>query len=122
MKLHNILTSLTLAGSLCALTGQAYADGINFDSNPNNMQIFSTDFAGADAVRTVNVVCPQNGFLLAMAATEFDVVTASPKDVRITYGILSSANGVPRISPQYDILVGNTGVRFLAASPLMRQP
>jgi hypothetical protein len=117
MELRNVIASLTLAGSLCALAPQVYAStGIDFDTNPNNRTLLSTNFSSPDTLRTVNATCPANGFLLAMADTEFDVFTSVPKDVRITYGIRKSGN----VSPTYDILLGGTGNRFLPASNLMR--
>lgn len=75
MKLHTVLTSLTLAGSLCALTGQAYAaadQGIDFDiGTAAPVTVNSTSASAATVLKTVTATCPQNGFLFAMATANF---------------------------------------------------
>lgn len=74
MKLHTALTSLTLAGSLCALAPQAHAaavQGIDSDGRTFFAGTLGSPAEDPDLLSEVTATCPQKGFLFAQAATEF---------------------------------------------------
>jgi len=70
MKRKNLLMSLTLAGALSALSGQANATAwMDFeDSLPSSGSILSDNSQQPTVINRVTVVCPATGFLVARSA------------------------------------------------------
>ncbi len=133
MKLKNILNSLTLAGSLCALTGQAYAaadQGIDFDPGGNSIVIVSsTSVSTPNILRTVTATCLQNGFLFATAATAFSIrTTKAPKFAGIIYSLAKDSttrdifhfNALNFLIPVDPAEITGTNLVRMGSNPLMR--
>lgn len=127
MKLHNVLTSLTLAGSLFALTGQVYAaeSGIDFGSGGFIKSVNSTG-TSVTRLASVTATCPQNGFLYAMGSATFIAVSQNtPKVAHIRYSVAKSLILDP--SAEQDLLFRTNGAvngpnnqEQVGASPIVR--
>ena len=123
MKLHNVLTLSTLAGSLFALAPQAYADndqGIDFNTGPNSLAVTSISITTPNVLATVTATCPQAGFLFATASSQFNVTPGVVNGAQFLYSLAKDATGVDNAT-RYDVVIREiTSLSFLPASSLMR--
>lgn len=91
MKRTNLLTSLTVAGALFALGGQAHATSWgDYSQSTSSVSVGATNPSDTTVLNTVTVVCPAfDGWLVATADAEFisHALHALPTDGLIGYSI-----------------------------------
>ncbi|MGH8612201.1 MAG: hypothetical protein ACREYF_09215 [Gammaproteobacteria bacterium] len=124
MKLKSVLTSLTVAGSLIGLTGQAYAaadQGIDFaiGSFPA-VTVNSTSASAPTVLQTVTATCPAKGFLWATATANFDP-SPDANEIVTFHSSISKDSTAYDFKTSYDVFLRSViGEIRLSANPSMR--
>lgn len=121
MNLRQTCTMLTLLGSL-ALAPLAFADGIDFDTRSESVSVTSMSVSTPNILRTVTATCPQNGFLLATASSQFNATPGAVNGTQFIYSIAKDATAVDNTT-RYNVAmrdIKDPGGASVSSSALMR--